>query len=127
MTDSENTSGEIVIEARSAVGRVVLLVVLTAVIAFVWFAVRLQLGNMLAQLTPTTRADAAEVATVAVGMAPSDPSARWLAASMERAASRARAHGATSSRTGNMASTPSPTNLSTCPPWAWIWATTVSA
>lgn len=49
-------------------------------LALAWFGVRWQLGNMLAALTPPGDPNAAQISDLAIGMAPSDPTAAWLKA-----------------------------------------------
>lgn len=53
-------------------------------LAFAYFAIRWQVGNMLAELTPLNQPNAEEVGKVAVGFAPGDPLARWLVAAKEK-------------------------------------------
>lgn len=53
---------------------------------FGWFAVRWQLGNMMAELTLPSEPNAREIAAVAHSLAPSDPLTRWLLTSSEREA-----------------------------------------
>ena len=84
MKESDTKTGDIVIDARRFAGRALLAVVILLVAASTWFAVRSLLGNMLAELTPTTQPDSGEIAAVALRMAPNDPTTRWLAASKER-------------------------------------------
>jgi hypothetical protein len=57
------------------------LATVAAVLAFAWFSVRWQLGNMLGELTPSTRSDAGDVAALAKELAPGDPLPQWLLAS----------------------------------------------
>ena len=56
---------------------------IVAALAFGWFSVRWQFGNMLAGLTSPTEPNAAEVALAARSLAPGDPSAMWLSAVAE--------------------------------------------
>jgi tetratricopeptide (TPR) repeat protein len=58
--------------------------ILVATLAGVWFGVRWQIGNMLAELTPANQADAADVASFAADLAPHDPLPRLLAAANSR-------------------------------------------
>lgn len=51
---------------------------LVVILAFGWFAIRRQIGNMLAELTSPFDAGAKNVAQTALALAPSDPSATWL-------------------------------------------------
>ena len=53
-------------------------------ILFAWFAVRWQLGNMLASLTSPNQPNAAEIARLSESFAPADPMPVWLAATREK-------------------------------------------
>lgn len=53
-------------------------------VVFGWFAVRWQLGNMLAGMTLPTDENARTVAELAHGFSPSDPRTNWLLASTEK-------------------------------------------
>lgn len=53
-------------------------------LVFGWFAVRWQLGNMLAELTAPTEPNAKEVAALAIRFSPGDPMANWLLAGTRR-------------------------------------------
>lgn len=64
--------------------RIVLILTIVAAVMFAWFAIRWQLGNMLAELTPVTQADAKEIGEAASMLAPRDPLAKWLVASTEK-------------------------------------------
>jgi Flp pilus assembly protein TadD len=56
--------------------------VLALVIAF--FAVRWQIGNMLAELTPPSSPDSAQIARVAADLSPWDPMPAWLLATKQK-------------------------------------------
>jgi len=58
--------------------------VVVATLVFAWYSVSRQIGSMLAELTPPTQDDAREIATLAVSLAPGDPTARWLVATKEK-------------------------------------------
>jgi len=64
-------------------GRLVAGLMIILAIAFAWFAVRWQLGTMLAELTPPNDPSAKSVANEAHYLAPGDPLAAWLAANTE--------------------------------------------
>lgn len=64
--------------------RLALVAVVLFALVFAWFAVRWQLGNMLAELTPPGNPEAREVSRIAMALAPADPLARWLAARTEK-------------------------------------------
>lgn len=53
-------------------------------IIFGWFAVRWQLGNMLAELTSASDPNAVEIAALSKSLAPSDPLPHWLSANTKR-------------------------------------------
>lgn len=53
-------------------------------LVFVWFGVRWQVGNMFATLTAPSDQNAKEIANLAADLAPSDPWAKWLQASVEK-------------------------------------------
>jgi Flp pilus assembly protein TadD len=74
----------IIIPAKSAKARLLLVTVVVAVLLFAWFAVRWQLGNMLAQLTAPNQPNASEIAQLALRLAPRDPRPMWLAANAEK-------------------------------------------
>ncbi len=74
----------IVLESKSTRARILLGAVIIFTLLFVWFAVRWQVGNMLAQLTQPNQPDASEVAKLAIRLAPDDPRTRWLAARAEK-------------------------------------------
>jgi tetratricopeptide (TPR) repeat protein len=73
-----------ILDSRRLPVRVGLAVAVICVMIFGWFAIRWQLGNMLADLTPPNERSAKEVAALAVDFAPSDPTARWLAATVQK-------------------------------------------
>jgi tetratricopeptide (TPR) repeat protein len=49
-------------------------------LVFGWFAVRWQIGSMLAELTAPSDPNAREIAAIALSLSPGDPMANWLAA-----------------------------------------------
>lgn len=61
-----------------------MLVIVILAALFGWWSVRLQLGSMLSELTVSTDPNADEIARIAAQLAPRDPSAKWLAASLEK-------------------------------------------
>ena len=77
--------GLIVLDARKLPIRIALLGVVGAALAFAFFAVRWQLGDMLAELTPATDPNISDVASAARNLAPADPRTNWLAATAETA------------------------------------------
>ena len=74
----------IVIDITANKRRILLAGVFLGAVIFAWFAVRWQIGNMFAELTSPNEPNAKEMSQVAVDLAPSDPLANWLAASLEK-------------------------------------------
>ena len=70
----------VVLEPKSLVSRLVPVGVLLFALVLAWFGIRWQLGNMLANLTLLTDANAPAAAVLAVDLAPSDPLANALRA-----------------------------------------------
>ena len=84
---TEKNAGNVQIEildARQTSVRVGLAAAVIGVLIFGWFAVRWQLGNMLADLTVPSEANAKEIGDLAVKLAPNDPTTRWLAAASQK-------------------------------------------
>lgn len=73
-----------ILDARQTPVRVVLGLAVIGALIFGWFAVRWQLGNMLADLTPASDPNAKNIADLAVGFAPNDPRTRWLLAASQK-------------------------------------------
>lgn len=61
-----------------------MLVIVILAVIFGWWAARIQLGSMLSELTLPADPAADEIARIAGQLAPRDPSAKWLAASLEK-------------------------------------------
>jgi len=74
----------IVLDSKSAAGRIALGVTVLVAILFAWFAVRWQIGNMIAALTQPNQPNAAELARLARNLAPSDALPMWLIATQEK-------------------------------------------
>ncbi len=72
------------IESKNTKARAVLILAIVFALIFCWFAVSRQLGNMLAELTPTSAPNARQIAGTAVMLAPGDPLAKWLEAGVEK-------------------------------------------
>jgi tetratricopeptide (TPR) repeat protein len=70
------------LDASRAPVRIALAVCVVAAVLFGWFAVRWQLANMLAELTPPTQPNARQVADFAYAMSPNDPLTNWFSASV---------------------------------------------
>ncbi len=73
----------IAIDSKKMMPRSVLIGAVVVAILFCWFAVRWQFGSMLANLTTPDSPAALSVADLAINLAPSDPVAKWLRASLE--------------------------------------------
>jgi len=74
----------IVLDSKSAKGRIALAAAVLAVILFAWFAVRWQVGNMLAALTQPNQPNAKDLAQLAQRLAPHDALPMWLLATQEK-------------------------------------------
>lgn len=72
--------GTKIINSKTAVGRVAILAAIFVALAFSWFGVRWEIGNMLGELTSPSQDDALAVAQAAIQLAPRDPLPRWLLA-----------------------------------------------
>ena len=73
-----------ILDARQTSVRAGLGLAIIGALIFGWFAVRWQLGNMLADLTAPNDANAKNIADLAVNLAPNDPMTRWLAAASQK-------------------------------------------
>ncbi len=74
----------LILNTKSAIGRIAMAAAILTALVFVWFGVRWQLGNMLAELTSPNRDDALSVGNVAAGLTPKDPLPRWLIAAKQK-------------------------------------------
>lgn len=70
------------IETSTTKARILLAAAVICALAFCWFMVRWQLGNMLASLTPSSDANAVQIAELSSSLAPADPVGKWLRASV---------------------------------------------
>ena len=70
---------------KFAKGNTRFILIAAVIIAFVfgWFAIKWQLGNMMASLTLPDNVAASQAAEFAMDLAPSDPTGRWLRASID--------------------------------------------
>jgi tetratricopeptide (TPR) repeat protein len=75
------TQPYIALDTKLTKTRILLAVAAIGTIIVCWFGVRWQLGNMLGELTRPNDPRAGEIASTAIGLAPGDPMALWLAAS----------------------------------------------
>lgn len=72
------------LDARSTPVKIGLIAMILAAIVFGWFAIRWQIGNMLAEMTVPNEPNSRAVGLLAQKLAPGDPLATWLAASTEK-------------------------------------------
>ena len=72
------------IDSRNLPVRLALAAVIVSAIAFGWFTVRWQFGNMLAGVTLPTQPNAKQIAQTAKNFAPSDPLTSWLLARISK-------------------------------------------
>ncbi len=72
----------VIIDSRNAKSRLILAAIVICAIVFLWFVSSRQLGSMIADLTNPNLPDAGPAADLAISLAPGDPGARWLAASV---------------------------------------------
>lgn len=80
---SKDKEQYVLLDARAMPARIALVAAVVLALVFGWFAVRWQLGNMLAELTVPTAPNAQGIARLATNFAPGDPLANWLFASAE--------------------------------------------
>ena len=73
-----------IIEIKDWKGRVILLALIAAAIAFAWFSISWQMGNMLASLTPANDPNTKQIADFAQTLSPRDPITNWLKANVEK-------------------------------------------
>lgn len=73
-----------ILDSRNVKTRIVLIAMIILALAFGWFSIRWQLGNMLAELTSPSEPNAKEIAATAVRLAPRDPLTGWFRASAEK-------------------------------------------
>ena len=67
-----------ILDSRRLPVRLALIGLIIVALAFGWFAVRWQLGNMLADLTTPNDPNARGIAAFALSLSPNDPTANWL-------------------------------------------------
>lgn len=68
----------VTIDSRNLRVRILLGVAVGVALALGWFGIRWQVGSMLADFTPPSAPEAAEIADVATALAPANPVAFWL-------------------------------------------------
>lgn len=74
----------LILNSKSAKGRVAVAAAILTALLFIWFGVRWQVGNMLAELTSPNRDDALSIGNVAADLSPNDPLPRWLIAAKQK-------------------------------------------
>ncbi len=74
----------ILVESNRTAPRVALAAAVLAALVFGWIAARGQFGDMIAEFTIPGEPSSAQMADIAQGMAPSNPSTMWLKASIEK-------------------------------------------
>lgn len=72
------------VNSRSVAAKMIIVAAVVVAILFAWIAVRMQIGNMFADLTPATDPNSQEVADFAISMSPNDPMTAWLKASVSK-------------------------------------------
>lgn len=72
------------LDTRSLPVKIGLIAMILVALIFGWFAVRWQIGNMLAELTVPNEPNAKNIGRLAQMLAPGDPLATWLTASTEK-------------------------------------------
>lgn len=72
------------ITLKGTSAKVAAIAVLVGLVLFMWFAVRWQIGNMLAEVTRSNDQGADLIADAAIALAPSDPGAYWLGGNVKR-------------------------------------------
>ncbi|CAN5579613.1 hypothetical protein BH10ACI1_BH10ACI1_25780 [soil metagenome] len=72
-----------IIDSTNLKVRIFILIAVLLALTFGWYAIRWQLGNMLAELTSQTAPNAKSISEIAVSFAPSDPVTNWFAATSE--------------------------------------------
>jgi cytochrome c-type biogenesis protein CcmH/NrfG len=73
-----------VFDARQLPVRISLIFAVLCVLSFGWLTIRMQLGNMLAELASPSDQNAEELAQLAVRLAPGDPLSNWLLADLTK-------------------------------------------
>ena len=73
-----------IIETKDWKGRLILVVIALIALVFAWFAVRWQIGNMLAALTPANDPNAKQIAEFSHTISPHDPITNWYKANVEK-------------------------------------------
>ncbi len=82
--EKETNESVLTVSSKSIGARVFLAFAIIVILLFGWFAVRWQLGFMLADLTSPTEPNAKNIAEIAVDLSSGDPLANWLLASANK-------------------------------------------
>lgn len=72
------------IRSNSIVAKAMVVVSVVVSIVFAFSAIRMQLGNMLADLSSANQPDSEEMAEAAINLSPYDPTASWFKATVEK-------------------------------------------
>ncbi len=73
----------IIKDSKNTITRIFIVLAVLVALAFGWFAIRWQFGNMLANLTSSTASNAKTISGFALSLAPSDPTTNLFAANVE--------------------------------------------
>lgn len=73
----------VALETKTIKTRFIFAAVVLSAFVFAWFAVRWQIGEMIAEQTSASDPNATELASVAVSLSPNDPLALWFRADVE--------------------------------------------
>lgn len=73
-----------IVETKDWKGRLILIALIVAAIAFAWFSISWQMGNMLASLTSANDPNTKQIADFAQTLSPHDPITNWLKANVEK-------------------------------------------
>ncbi len=73
-----------ILDTRSLPVRIGLVILIILALAFAWFSVRWQFGNLLADETSPNEPGADKISEIAKSFAPNDPLTNWLAASVKK-------------------------------------------
>ena len=73
-----------VINSKNIITRLIIVAAVLVALVFGWYAIRWQLGNMLAELSVSNDPNAKAIAAFAVSLSPSDPIVNWFAVNVEK-------------------------------------------
>ncbi len=72
------------IETKGYIQRSMIIVAMIIAVVFAFASIRIQIGNMIADLGSPNQPDAEEVAEAGINFAPNDPTANWFKATVEK-------------------------------------------